>query len=74
MTCCANCRLFRETAPYKLALSRTTANLCAECLASLSALGMTWIERRADEVTPIVERRQPAWLSRITAKELRESA
>lgn len=68
---CANCQLFRETAAYKLALSRTTANLCAECHASLSALGMTWVaERRADDVTPIVERRQPAWLSRLTAREM----
>lgn len=67
---CSNCSLFRDTARYKLALRSITANLCSPCLASLSALGMTWIaDRRAADLEPIVERRQPAWLSRITARE-----
>ena len=67
---CGNCGQFRETAHYKLAMRRITSDLCAPCHASLSALGMVWVpERRAENVTPIVERRQPAWLERLTAKE-----
>ena len=64
MNVCANCTRYRKTERYKLALSRTTAELCVDCFAALSAIGMTWVP------VPVVERRQPAWLSRITAREI----
>lgn len=71
MTPCANCHQPVETARYKAAMRQVFADLCGPCHASLSALGMVWVpERRTVDVTPIRERRQPEWLSRLTAKDL----
>lgn len=67
---CTNCHRSTDTARYKLAMRTTTADLCGECHASLTALGMTWVpERRAVDLTPIRERRQPEWLRRLTPKD-----
>ena len=67
---CSNCHRSVETARYKAAMRQLYAELCGECHASLSAMGMVWVpERREVDLTPIRERRQPEWLSRLTAKD-----
>jgi hypothetical protein len=48
--------------------------LCQSCAASLSAIGLaiTPVERRVEDIAPVVERRRsfrPAWLSRLTARD-----
>lgn len=69
---CSNCHRTRETAPYKAALRKITADLCGECRSALSAMGMVWVpcDRRETDITPIVERRfRPAWMDRLTARD-----
>ena len=67
---CGNCGLFRPTAHYKLALRRVEADLCSECHAALFAIGMVWVlDQRTANITPIVERRQPAWLANLRGRD-----
>ena len=55
---------------YRLAMRKTVSVLCDAHRASLMALGMVWVpERRSDDLTPIVERRKPEWLSRLTGRD-----
>lgn len=60
--------------PYKKFIGRGLVNLCGNCAASLQAIGMslTLVERREEDVTPMVERRRtvkPQWLDRLTARD-----
>lgn len=63
----------RDVQPFKKFIGRGLVLLCGSCADSLRAIGMslTPVDRRETDLTPIVERRmQPAWLSRITARDM----
>ena len=63
-----------DVQPYKKFIGRGLVLLCGSCASALQSIGMslTLVERRESDVTPMVERRriaQPAWLSRISARD-----
>lgn len=70
---CANCRLERPTRPHAQYLGHRVVDVCAECVISLTAIGMslTPVERRVADVPVARDRRRflPAWLANLTARD-----